>query len=338
MDILVTLPEGDLREMLFPPARRERLESLGTVAWNPKSDQFTPSELGEQLRSIDVCVTGWGSPQLDDSVLAEAGDLELVTHVGGSVASIGSHALYDAGISVCSANAVMAKFVAEGILGYILAGLREIPTLDASIKGGGWQPDDADPRSLFDATVGFVGLGAVGRNLLDHLDPFDVDVLLYDPYISDEEIAEYEAVERADLKSTLRSSDVVSIHAPKTKATLHMIDATRLGQLRDDALLINAARGAIIDQKALIDELRTGRISAILDVYAEEPLPEDSPLRSIDNAILMPHVAGYPARYRLPDTVLDEIERFSRGAPLEHSISRDRFEMMTNDQLGPDDV
>lgn len=337
MDILVTIPEGDLRDLFFPPARRERLESFGDVHWNPKSDQFTPSELGDRLAGVDVCVTGWGTPKLDETVLQRADDLELVTHVGGSVASIGSHALYDAGVSVCSANAVMAEYVAEGILGYVLADLREIPTLDASIKAGGWQPEDADPRSLYGTTVGFVGLGAVGRNLLELLDPFDVEVLLYDPYVSDEEVAAHEAVERAGLEETLRSADVVSIHAPKTEETLHMIDAERLGQLSDGAVLVNAARGDIIDQDALVDELQTGRISAVLDVYHEEPLPDDSPLRSLDDVILQPHVAGHPSRYHTPDTVLDEIDRFSQGEPLEHSISRDRFQMMTNDRLSADD-
>lgn len=337
MDVLVTIPRDNLQELFFPPERRDRLESLGSVEWNPTTDQFTPDELRDRLEGVEVCVTGWGTPKLDEAVLRKADDLQLVTHVGGSVASIGSPALYDQGVTVCSANAVLAKYVAEGILGYALAGLREIPALDAAIKAGGWRDGAADLRTLHDATVGFVGLGDVGRNLLELLEPFDVDVLLYDPYVSDAEVDGYENVERADLEEVLRSADVTSIHAPKTEETIHMIDADRLGQLADGALLINAARGEIVDQDALVEELRTGRISAVLDVYREEPIPDDSPLRSLDNAILMPHVAGHPSRYHMPDTVIDEIERFAEGRPLEHTIPRERYEGMTDDQLSVED-
>jgi phosphoglycerate dehydrogenase-like enzyme len=336
MNILVTIPQGGLQEEFFPPERRERLESLGTVDWNETTEQFNPVELAERLEGVDVCVTGWGTPTFDESVVENADALELVAHVGGSVRSIGSHALYDAGVSVCSANAVMAEFVAEGILGYILAGLRDIPGHDATIKSGGWERDDVSPGSLFGATVGFVGLGAVGRTLLELLDPFDVEVLLYDPYVSADELAAYDAVELTDLETTLRSSRVVSIHAPKTEETIGMLDADRLGQLSDGALLVNAARGEIIDQDDLVAELETGRFSAVLDVYRTEPLPVESRLRDLENAILQPHVAGHPSRYHIPDTILDEVARFAGGEPLEHAIPRRRFEGMTNDQLTVD--
>lgn len=337
MEILVTIPQGGLQELFFPPARRDRLESLGSVDWNAQDQQFTPAEFAERLQGIDVCITGWGTPTLDASVLRDATDLALVTHVGGSVATIGSQALYDAGVQVCSANAVMAKFVAEALLGYFLADLRDIPAFDATVKAGGWDAETAQPRSLYGATVGFVGLGAVGRDLLPLLEPFGVDVVLYDPYVSDEEVAEYDAVDRTDLETTLSSADVVSIHAPKTEETLHMIDADRLAQLSDGALLVNAARGAIIDEQALVSELRSGRIAAVLDVFVEEPLPEDSPLRGLDNVILQPHVAGHPARHHMPDAIIDEIERFSRDDPLQHGVPRARFEGMTKDFLTPDD-
>lgn len=337
MNVLVTIPEGSLRETLFPSERRERLESVADVEWNPKSEQFAPAELRDRLPGVEVCVTGWGCPKFDDTVLRNADALELVAHVGGSVGSIGSNDLYDRGIDVCSANAVLARYVAEGVLTYVLASLRDVSRFDAMLKAGGWEGDRTATETLFDATVGFVGLGDVGRHLLDLLAPFDVDVLLYDPYVSGEEVADYDAVELTDLKTTLGSSDVVSIHAPKTPETIRMIDRERLEQLRDDSLLINAARGAIIDEDALAAELRTGRISAVLDVYEQEPLPTESPLRSLENVTLLPHVAGTPARTRMPETIIDEVERFRAGESLEHAISRERFQTMTDDQLNVED-
>ena len=336
MNVLVTVPEGELREALFPRDRHERLESMGDVTWNPSSEQFAPAELRDRLQDVDVCVSGWGTSKFDERVLRDADELDLLAHVGGSVASVGSHDLYDRGIVVCNANDVMARFVAEAILGYALASLREIPRFDATLKASGWKDGFADVGSLFDATVGFVGLGEVGRTLLELLVPFDADVLVYDPYFDAEELAGYDAASGADLRSVLESSDVVSIHAPKTEETLHMLDAERLAQLRDGTLLVNAARGAIVDEAALCDELERGRIDAVLDVFEAEPLPEDSDLRSLDDVILQPHVAAAPARVHLTDAILNELERFADGRPLERTVSRERFAGMTNDQLEAD--
>ena len=332
-NILVTLPEGDTRTVLIPAELRNRLTNLGDVTWNPHARQFTPAELGKQLRTTNVLVSGWGCPMLDSTVLADATDLELVTHIGGSVAAFATPDLYDRDITICSAIRVMGQFVAEGILAYMLAGLREVPALDTELKSGDWSNDRRRTSSLFETTVGFVGLGTVGRALLDLLKPFSVEILVYDPYVSASDLSGYDHTRLVDLDTALSESTVVSIHAAKTPETIDLLDANQLAQLPDGALLINAARGAIIDEEALIAELRTDRISAALDVFEEEPLAQDSPLRSLDNVILSPHVAGSPTRERMAAAMLDEIERFIAHEPLKHIISRDRFERMTDDRL-----
>lgn len=334
MRILVTYPNARRSDTLYPPSVVERLESLGEVDWNDTDDQLSQAELRTRLEDVDVCVTGWGTRELSADVIADADSLELVAHVGGSVASIASPALYDRGIPVCSANHVMAPFVAEGILSYVLASFRNVVDYDVGITQGGW-PDKTDPlsKSLYEATVGFVGLGAVGRNLLELLEPFGVTVDVYDPYVASDDLSAFEFASLADLESTLEGSDVVSIHASKTPETLHMLDADRLGLLPDGSLLVNAARGAIVDEDALVEELETGRISAALDVYEEEPLPESHPLRTLDNTVLGPHVAGSPCRRHLADAVVSEIERYAAGEPLEHAIPRERYEKMTRDWL-----
>ncbi|WP_276256037.1 hydroxyacid dehydrogenase [Halomontanus rarus] len=334
MYILVTYPNARSNETLYPSAVVDRLESLGEVDWNDSDEQLSRDELRDRLEGVDVCVTGWGTHELSEYVLGEAGSLELVAHVGGSVASIASPALYDREIPVCSANHVMAPFVAEGILSYVLSSFRSVIDFDAAVKRGEWPSKAGDPTdSLYGATVGFVGLGTVGRTLLELLEPFDVTVDVYDPYISSDDLAPFDFATRADLESTLEGADVVSIHASKTPETLHMIDTDRLASLPDGCLLVNAARGAIVDEDALVDELETGRISAALDVYEEEPLPEDHPLRDIENVVLGPHVAGNPCRRHLADAVVTEVERFDRGDPLQHTVPRERYEMMTRDWL-----
>lgn len=337
MDILVTLPQGELRRELIPSDLRSRLERLGTVTWNPSDGQFSPESLSERLSGVDACITGWGTPTLDAEVLADADDIQFVGHVGGSVASIGSPALFDRNVAVCSGNAEMAPFVAEGILTYVLAALRDVSALDAEMKAGQWPSDRGRIETLFDRTVGFVGLGAVGRNLLDVLSPFDVRVLVYDPYVSDDALASYERAERADLDTVLSTSSVVSVHASLTEETVHLLDASRLERLPDGALLVNAARGPIVDEDALVEELRTGRLSAALDVYEEEPLPADAELRSLDGVLLQPHEAGAPTGHRLAEAVVGELERFARDEPLANPISRERYERMTNDALTASD-
>jgi phosphoglycerate dehydrogenase-like enzyme len=334
MRILVTSPAAPNSNRLYPDDVVERLESLGDVDWNDTGDQFTERALRDRLRGVDVCVTGWGSPTLSEDVLADADSLELVAHVGGSVASVASPALYDRDVPVCSANHVMAPFVAEGILTYTLSALRDVTAFDAGVKRGGWPDKTENPtESLYDATVGFVGLGEVGRNLLDLLDPFDVTVRVYDPYVSDDDLADVDFATLADLQAVLETADVVSVHASKTSETLHMLDADRLALLPDGCLLVNAARGAIVDEDALVEELRTGRIDAALDVFEEEPLPESHPLRDQENALLGPHVAGNPCRRHLADAVVSEIERYARGEPLRHAVPRKRYELMTRDWL-----
>ena len=337
MNILVTIPENSVRDRLVPPPVARRLESLGDVTWNDSTDQLTPRELRSLLADADVCVTGWGTTTLTTDVLADADRLGLVAHVGGSVASIASDELYDRGIPVTSANDVMARYVAEGILAYALASLRRVPQFDRELATGGWPRDHGRTASLYGATIGFVGLGTVGGYLLDLLQPFDVSVLVYDPYVAPDRLDAYPFAELASLEEALSRADVVSIQAAKTRETIHLVDADGLASMRDGALFINAARGAIVDEAALIDELERGRLRAHLDVFEEEPLSEASPLRELDEAVLSPHVAASPVRHRLTEAIIEEIKRFQNDEPLEGAVPRDVYERMTLDSLSADD-
>lgn len=338
MQILSTLPEGEIRETLIPQELRRQIEELGDVTWNPNSRQFTSTELRERLNKTDILISGWGCPILDEDVLSKADDLQLVTHIGGSVARLTTQELYDSGVIVCSAIEEMGRFVAEGILAYMLSSLRDIPAFDSELKSGGWHRKQERLETLFEKQVGFVGLGTVGRALLDLLDPFGVEVSIYDPYVSSEELADHNNARMSDLESVLSTSEIVSIHAAKTKETLHMIDAERLNLLPDGCLLVNTARGAIINEEDLITELQTGRIFAALDVFEQQPLPADSELRSLNNVVIGPHKAGAPTRERMTEAMIAEIERFIADEPLQHKISRRRAELMTDARLSADDI
>ena len=157
----------------------------------------------------------------------------------------------------------------------------------------GWRSPDipVDEQHLFGATVGIVGASDVGRVVLRLLRPFDAKVLLYDPYLSAEE-ARALAVEQVSLDDLFARADIVSLHAPSIPETRHMVGAAQLRRMRDGALLVNTARGSLIDQEALVHEAGSGRIRVALDVTTPEPLPGDSPLRAMPNVIITPHLAG----------------------------------------------
>ena len=328
MDILVTVPEGELRETFFPERLRERLGSLGTVTWVDSAENLTESELRDHIPGVDVLVTGWGSPRVTADVLEAADDLALVAHTGGSVASLVSEAVYDAGVRVVSANDRMAEFTAEHAFALILSELRAVPTLDRNMGFGEWDADDVDIRSLYGTDIGLVGLGTVGRELLEYLAPFDVSVSVYDPYLDADDLADVPYAELTDLDTAL-SSSIVTVHAARTEETVGMIDADRLAQVPDEALFVNTARAELVDEDALMAELEDERFRCALDVYHEEPLPPEADLRQFDDVLLTPHVGGSQIRPPLTEAVLDDIERFQRDDPLEGAIPREQWETMT---------
>jgi phosphoglycerate dehydrogenase-like enzyme len=269
------------------------------------------------LEQAEVVLSGWGCPPLDAPLLARAPELRAIVHAAGGVKGHVTDACWDRGLLVSTAAGANAEPVAEYTLARILlankgAGrlAREYRARRAPIDLISEFPDVGN----LGKTVGIVGLSRIGKRVVELLRPFELDVLVSDPYVAG----------AAELDDLLRASDVVSLHAPSLPSTRHMLDARRLSLLRDGATLINTARGALIDQDALVAELITGRIDAVIDVTEPEVLPPDSPLYDLSNVVLTPHIAGalgVEVR-RLGDSALDELERYARGEPFAHPVTR----------------
>ncbi len=331
MNILLTVPMGGIKTKYFPERLLARLRTLGNVTENPHGRQYTRQELLTLLPDTDIILTHWGSTQYDGALLAAAPKLKLLAHCAGTVAHIASEGFYEHGIPVLSANAVMARYVAEGALGYILAGLRAIPAYDKTMREGGWRRNAPETASLVGASVGFVGLGTVGRNLLDMLAPFSCRAVVYDPYLPADALDAWSFAQLGSFADVMRC-DVVTIHASQTPETYHMIDADALSLMLDDALLVNTARGSLIDTEALIAELQSGRLRAVLDVYEKEGVPQDSRLLACtENLILQPHLAGMPSGAYMTEAILDDIERFLAGKPLQLCVTHEQFLHMTQE-------
>lgn len=335
MKILVALPTDELRESMFPASLAEDYSNLFQFEWNEKNVQLSPQELASRLADVDFLVTGWGCCQLDNHVLKDANNLKLVLHLGGSVAEYASEELFERGVRVVSGNKVMARFVAEAILSYVFVGLRDLNFFDRSLKEGQqWPRDFSRVDTLFNSNIGFLGLGTVGRYLLELLQPFEVKVKVFDPFISEQSIQSYPFVEKVEsLEEVLMDSEVISVHASLTQETKGMIGEKELRLLNPGTLIINAARAGLFDQKALYSGLAKGSFKAVLDVYHEEPLPLEDPLRNLDNVVLVPHMAAAVSRTRMAPVLLKEIERFLSGEDLPHEIGQDQFRMMTRNWI-----
>ena len=337
-NILITLENGKTRETHFPQFIQTRLAEIGNVRWNETGKPFTAAVLRGEIADTDICLTHWGCPAFSDDVVNNAKKLKLIAHAAGSVADLCSAGVYDKNIKVTSANDVMAFYVAEGALAYILCSLRRIQKADNLMKSNVMWPreDMVRAETLISKKVSLIGLGAVGRNLLRLLEPFNVRAAVYDPYINEAQFKSEKLPCDAELKSlndALAWGDVISVHASLTPETINLLGKNELALIRDKCTVINTARGAIIDESALINELERGRLYAVLDVYNPEPPAADSPLRKLENVILVPHMAGVTARENMTSAILDEIERFLQGKSLLYEIRRERFEKMTRHSL-----
>jgi len=300
----------------------KRLRSFAEVIEHHGERPAAKADLIALLPEADACITSWEVARLDDEVLSVARRLRAVAHMGGSVRSIVSDALWSRGIHVTSAAPALAVDVAETTLGLMIVGMKRIWPLARHVSDGGWRDSRYWPsRELHGKTVGIVGAGNVGRRVIELLRPFGVRVLVYDPYLEDAE-AKRLAVTKVDLDHLLQESDVVSLHAPALETTRHLIDARRLAIMKDDALLINTARGSLIDEEALIRELSKGRFFAFLDVTDPEPPAPESLLRKLPNVVMTPHIAGcIEDCTRMGEMAVEELYRFFNGQPAINPIT-----------------
>ena len=281
----------------------------------------------------DVILTCWGTCALTDAVLARAPHLRLLAHAAGSIRGlIGSVPdFWSRGIRVTTANAAIAVGVAETCLGLMICGVRRVFDHAANTARGQWLTPEAAAvtRELFDLTVGVVAASCVGRHFIKLCRSFELNLLVYDPYLTADQARQLGAT-KVELDELLRTSDVVNCCLPNLPSTQNTIDAAGFQSMTDDAVFINASRGAVIDQTALIAELEKGRLFACLDVTDPEPPAPDCRLRTLPNCILTPHIAGAVANGKLRQgrLIADEVLRFLDGQPMHYEVAEPQFQRM----------
>lgn len=329
-------PFRAMAERFWTPENLELARNLGfDVAVPAASGDLAAPDWSALLAGCDAAVTTWGSPLCGRKLLERAPQLRIIGHAAGSAVAVTDESTYQSGVTVISANPVMAELVAEWSLMMTLAAQRNLGAY------AGWFGRTAlnwearhEFRDLRKLTVGIWGMGDISRHLLRLLGPLRPGrILVHSAHAAAAELAEFGAEKADTLEELLAESDQIHLLAGLTPQNLHRIGAPELALLKTGATLINAGRAPLIREEALLAELGSGRIRAILDVFHTEPLPPDSPLLRLDNVILTPHNAGYDGSERFIRYLLKEFRRFFDDLPLQAPVNLQRFRSMTDEKL-----
>lgn len=312
--------------VIYGPDERADIDTTVEV-YAPQQTRDSVRSNPAILRDVEVILSGWGGPKMDEEFLASAPNLKAVFYGAGSIKGIVTDAFWDRGIVITSAYGANAVPVAEYALSQILFCLKHGWQFALGIKRNGAFPS---PRpgvpGAYRTTVGIISLGMIGRKVCELLRAFDVQVIAYDPFAS-EETARSLGAELCSLEELFRRSDVVSLHTPLLQETRGMITGEHFASMKEGASFINTSRGAVVREPEMIEVLqRRTDLFAVLDVTSPEPPEPGSPLYTMDNVILTPHIAGsmdLECR-RMGRYMAEELGRYLRGEPLCWGIDREK--------------
>lgn len=330
--VLVTLPDGVLKDTFMPEEICSYLEQHFNVTYNDLGRKYTKEELATKLLEHDAVITGWGATMINREILESNERLKVIVHTGGTVGNLVDEYVYQKGIRVLSGNNLYAESVAEGTIAYMLMALRRIPDYIENIKNGDWRTEADLWEGLLDRTIGIVGLGTISRNVIRMLQPFRVKIKLFSHYKVEPEFVAKHNIELATLDDIFSTCDIVSVHSALNDANRGLIGKQHFNMMKDGSLFLNTSRGAVIDEEALIEELEKKRFRAVLDVFCKEPLDSDSKLRNMENVYCIPHMAGPTSDRRkwITRALIDEMCRLFDGAEnLDLEISQEFAKRMT---------
>lgn len=283
----------DYDEILFSPMGFEA-DMLADVGATWEAHQCrTPEEAVAVARDADVVAVQSVRPLLTPQSIPQLERCRCIIRAGAGYDSVDYSTTTDMGIMLCNTPTYCTDDVADHAMALMLGALRHVPRLDAAMRRGHYAREKAVPtRRLAGSTVGIIGLGRIGRTFARRIRGWDVELLAYDSYITPEDAASVGA-ELVGLEELLSRARFITIHAPLTEETYHLLDREAFARVQPGLVLVNTARGPIVDQEALVEAVETGIVwSAGLDVFEQEPLPADSPLKRHDNILLTPHVSA----------------------------------------------
>ena len=253
--------------------------------------ELKPEALKAIIKNYDALIVRSGTKVTKD-IIEEAGKLKVIGRAGVGLDNVDLEAATQKGIIVMNTPAGNTISTAEHTMSMILALSRNIPQANASLKSGEWKRSKFMGVELYNKTLGIIGLGRIGTEVAKRALSFGMKVLAYDPFLS-AEVAESLGVEIAELKSLLGRCDYITVHTPLTEETKHMLSAEEFGLMKRGVRIINCARGGIVDEAALLNAMKEGKVAAAaLDVFEQEPLSPDSELLKLDNFVATPHLGA----------------------------------------------
>lgn len=268
-------------------------------------------ELASELENVPVLFTTSRLP-LTERVLESATELEFIGKIGTGIDSVDLQAAAECGVTVTYTPGLNALAVAEHAVALLLAVNRNVLRGQRTLEDGRWRDEMPMSHPIAQQTIGIIGFGNVGSRVAGLLSGFQTKTLAYDPYVHDID-AQITGTELVSLEELLTSADAVVVAAELTDETRGLIDANALDLMADHAILVNTARGPIVDQSALLEALHNGSIrGAGLDVFETEPLPAGSPLHDLENVVTTPHIAATTERSRLAaiETLIDLVTAY----------------------------
>ena len=326
---------------MIAPVDLERLQHFADFQWlecdvpfdrtdwtTVPEDLAATEKVREHVGSVDGLIVCHGSPRISDQILDAAPRLRIIGELEGDrfAARIDVDAAHKRGIRVTDTTNGSSYGVAEWALGMMLNAVRNSSEVFRQLIAGGTPgrpPEGGFQRfELTGKKVGLIGLGIIGRRLVQLLEPFHCEIRAYDPYVP-KEVADVLGVLLTNLDSIFASSDAIVCVAPITPKTRRMVGKRELDLIRPGAVLVNVSRGAIFDSDATIERLSRGDIAGAFDVWDPEPIPVDSPIRQLPNVFLTPHIASQTTdgHGRFFKIMVDELERFFHGHETFYDIS-----------------
>ncbi|MBE6931512.1 MAG: hydroxyacid dehydrogenase [Ruminococcaceae bacterium] len=314
---------------IFSDRALNLLRTYGDVVIND-SESTEPDQIKKVIEGADVAITSWGNTNLTKDILDCCPNLGLIMHAAGSIKPVVSDTVWERGIRVSGSPKPLGMGVAETALGFTISASKNFYNLNVNCHNGGWVEGKENIRELFDLRVGVLGSGWAGAHYLRLLQNFDVETVLYDPYCSEEKAASLKT-RLVSFEELLRTSDIISIHAPSIPETDNMFRAETLAMMKKDAILINTARGSIVNEDDLYAHMKAGNLKyACLDVFKPEPPVADHPLRSLPNVIITPHLAGLTTNglKRIGMHSAEEIGRYINGERMLCEVTQDMLATM----------
>jgi len=249
---------------------------------------YKKEEMLKLIKDVDGIIIG--IDELSAEIIEEADELKVISKYGTGLDNIDINMATNKEIIVTSTPTANVDAVADLAFGLILSLARRIPEADKKTKSGKWEKIIG--KSVWEKTIGIIGLGKIGRQVVRRAKGFETNILVFD-IVKDKKFAQKYGIKYVNLEKLLRKSDYITIHIPLNDATRNMISYEELEKMKKDAFLINTSRGGIVDEEALYDALKNNKLrGAALDVYTNEPLRE-SPLKELDNVIMTPHIGAY---------------------------------------------